>query len=346
MSEDPATSGEPDAGGDVSALEGSPGSSPRSPRNLLAAARVKPRRATLFVALCGLAVVGLIAVGLAYRPNSVSVVIAEPSSVVLGSDGIPTQVDGQRVYRVGEKAEWQNLNGSFLLGGYALPSLRMCARGMSAPPPAEADLLDTCYGPGLAVKPNVGGLNSDDAWLAPLGSDAVEGWLDGPPIVVRGHTHDSEAAECEARVRAQCVAAIVVESVVWPVLPTEIRGQRVYRQTDKAAFPTSGSFLLGGPFEKPDVVPPCPMQPGLSTAEQQLIPYCYILSVDGLDLAPMSTIDEPKDELVVARVHVNDPEAAKCPSNYWTECQQSIVVESVVWRSNPYTIALPTPGRT
>ena len=346
MSEDPATSGEPDAGGDVSALEGSPGSSTRSPRNLLAAARAKPRRATLFVALCGLAVVGLIAVGLAYRPNSVSVGIAEPSSVVLGSDGIPTQVDGQRVYRVGEKAEWQNLNGSFLLGGYALPSSWMCPRSPSTAPPAEADLLDTCYGPGLAARPNVGGLNSDDAWLAPLGSDAVEGWLDGPPIVVRVHAHDWEAAGCSTYFKAMCVAAIVVESVVCPVLPTEIRGQRVYRQTDKVAFPTSGSFLLGGPFEKPDVVPPCPMQPGPSTAEQQLIPYCYILSIDDLNLAPMSTIAEPKDELVVARVHVNDPEAAKCPSDRQRYCDSAIVVESVVWRSNPYTIALPTPGRT
>jgi hypothetical protein len=186
----------------------------------------------LFVAIAALAVVALAAVGLTYRPNSVSVAMAGPSSVIFGSDGIPAQIDGQRVYRVGEKAEWQKVNGSFLLGGYALPSSWMCPRSPSTAPPAEADLLDTCYGPGLAARPNVGGLNSDDAWLAPLGSDAVEGWLDGPPIVVRVHAHDWEAAGCSTYFKAMCVAAIVVESVVWPVLPTEIRGQRVYRQTE------------------------------------------------------------------------------------------------------------------
>jgi hypothetical protein len=47
----------------------------------------------------------------------------------------------------------------------------------------------------------------------------------------------------------------------------------------------------------------------------------------------MSTIDEPKDEIVVARVHVNDPLAAQCPAAVQASCKASIVVEAVVWRA-------------
>jgi hypothetical protein len=58
-------------------------------------------------------------------------------------------------------------------------------------------------------------------------------------------------------------------------IPTQIDGQRVYRAADQASFASlSGSFLLGGPFTKPEFVPPCPMPVDKSAAEQQLIPYC------------------------------------------------------------------------
>jgi hypothetical protein len=185
--------------------------------------------------------------------------------------------------------------------------------------------------------------------LAPLGSNllyGLYGWLGGPAIVVRVHTHDPEAAACSADKRAACEAAVVVEGVVWPTVPTEIAGERVYRATDQASFPTSGSFLLGGPFAKPSVMPPCPMQPNLTAAEQQLIPYCYILQIDGLELAPSSNIDEPNGEVVVARVHVGDPLAAQCPASDRAQCQTSIVVESVVWRGATPTAASPAPGDT
>ena len=307
--------------------------------------RLQPRRRMkLRLAVEGIAAVVLLVVGLVvYGQGRTPATPGGSPSVVRGADGIPTEIDGQRVYGVAERSEWQKLNGSFLLTGYALPSNRACAY-VAGEPPAEADLLDTCRGPGFAAKPNVWGLNSNDVWLAPLGSGAVAGWLGGPAIVVRVHTNDPEAAQCAASDQAQCSAAIVVEAVVWPEVPTQIAGQRVYRQTDQASFPTSGSFLLGGLFSKPDVVPPCAAPIGKSEAEQQLIPYCYILSIDGLDVAPMSNIDEPKDEIVVARVHIHDALAAQCPEGVRSECEDPVVVETVVWRSNPYATTLPTAG--
>ena len=307
--------------------------------------RLQPRRRMkLRLAVEGIAAVVLLVVGLVvYGQGRTPATPGGSPSVVRGADGIPTEIDGQRVYGVAERSEWQKLNGSFLLSGYALPSTWACAY-VATEPPAEADLLDTCRGPGFAAKPNVWGLNSNDVWLAPLGSGAVAGWLGGPAIVVRVHTNDPEAAQCAASDQAQCSAAIVVEAVVWPEVPTQIAGQRVYRQTDQASFPTSGSFLLGGLFSKPDVVPPCAAPIGKSEAEQQLIPYCYILSIDGLDVAPMSNIDEPKDEIVVARVHIHDALAAQCPEGVRSECEDPVVVETVVWRSNPYATTLPTAG--
>ena len=165
--------------------------------------------------------------------------------------------------------------------------------------------------------------------------------------MVRVHTHDPEAAQCRAEQQAACEAALVVEAVVWPAVPTQIDGERVYRAADQASFPTSGSFLLGGPFTKPQFMPPCPMQPNQTAAEQQLIPYCYILSIDGLSVAPESNIDEPNGEIVVARVHIDDPLAAQCPASDRAQCQAAIVVEAVVWRGEtPATSASPTPGET
>ncbi len=53
------------------------------------------------------------------------------SRVVMGADGVPSQIDGQRVYRVTDQAQWQNLGGSFLLAGYAVDAPIPCA-----PPPS------------------------------------------------------------------------------------------------------------------------------------------------------------------------------------------------------------------
>jgi hypothetical protein len=320
------------------------------------APRAWPKIALPITSAAVLAVAVLAALGLLLGPGTSPAVAPGPhipsgsasTGVVMGSDGIPTQIDGQRVYRVSEQAEWQNLSGSFLLGGYGL-DLDISCPTLLPQPSAEADLLGQCDSVELLPYPITisPGLGSGVLTLAPRGSSVLGGWERGPAVVVRVHTHDPEAAQCSAGEQSACQAAVVVEAVVWPVMPSQIAGERVYRAADQASFPTSGSFLLGGPFTKPEFVPPCPMQPNLTAAEQQLIPYCYILTIDGLEIAPDSNVDEPNDEIVVARVHIDDPQAAQCAASDRAQCQAAIVVEAVVWRGEtPASSASPTPGET
>ncbi len=291
-----------------------------------------PRLASAAVAVGVLAVVGLVGVGLALRPGQ----IAGPqnSPVARGADGIPTEIDGQKVYRLSWQADWKNLTGSFLLGAYAVDEPIPCAPAMTIQPlsSAEADLMPECGS--VELVPHATG--NTDFWfsLAPRGRDRLGGWLDGPAIVMRVHTHDPEAAQCGPDVKSECQSAIVIEAVVWPEVPTQLNGERVYRAVDQASFPTSGSFLLGGRVTKPDVVPPCPMPLDKTQAEQQLIPYCYWNAIDGLQVAPIGNVDEPKNEIVVARVHINDPLGGQCPTEVSAQCRQAIVVESIVWRSD------------
>jgi hypothetical protein len=127
--------------------------------------------------------------------------------------------------------------------------------------------------------------------------------------------------------------------------PSEISGEHVYRATDESSFATlKGSFLLGGLVTWPEVVPPCPSEAGPPGDGQGLLPYCYWPSIDGLALSPKSNFDEPSNEIVVARVHVNDSLAAECQPAVIAECRAAIVVESVVWTSKPATTASSPPS--
>ena len=114
--------------------------------------RIRWRLALAGLLVAVLAAVGLVGFGLVYSRCSGS---AGPggSPVCLGSDGIPNQLDGQRVYRVTEQAEWQNLSGSFLLGGYGLDLVISCPT-LLPQPSAEADLLGQCGGIELAPVAN------------------------------------------------------------------------------------------------------------------------------------------------------------------------------------------------
>jgi hypothetical protein len=78
-----------------------------------------------------------------------------------------------------------------------------------------------------------------------------------------------------------------------------------------------------------------------------LYAYCSRNStaIDGADIAPSSELEAMANEVVVVRAHVNDPVASDCPAAVRTACEQSLVVESVVWSSKPYATAgsLPLP---
>ena len=313
-------------------------------RDPVRSAPVWRRIAVPMTAIVALVAVSLVGVGIALRPST-GPTGSNPAGVVRGSDGIPTSIDGQRVYRIADQSEWQNLSGSFLLGAYSIMFAHSCPLQVTPLPSAEHDLVDLCgAGALLASSPSSDG-GPGSVRVAPVGSKALDGWAGGPAIVMRAHTHDPEAAQCAADQKAACEAAVVVEAVVWPTVPTQINGERVYRATDQTSFPTSGSFLLGGPATKPSVVPPCPMQVNLTKAEQDLIPYCYVLSIDGLSVAPMSNLDEPNGEIVVARVHTHDTLAVQCPPENRPSCADSIVVESVIWRSSESAAtAAPSSG--
>ena len=137
---------------------------------------------------------------------------------------------------------------------------------------------------------------------------------------------------------------VPASSATREAIPTTIAGARVYRAADKASFPADGSFLLGGVFTRPELVPPCAMRLGVTAADEQLIPYCYVLKIDGLALAPKSAVDEPNGELVVARVHVADPAWPDCSTANQETCKTSIVADEVVWRAAG--TATPTPAPT
>ena len=301
-----------------------------------AAGSARPTWRRLAMAAGVLAIIatsGVLVAGLAYRP------ITGPAPDTRGA-AMPTQIDGERVYLVSDEAEWKNLSGSFLLGGYPFREMATCpAPSPPSPPPAEASMLPMCGG--LGIGPKFG----SDATTAGIkvayqGSDALEEWI-GVPVVARVHSHDPAAAQCAAGNRADCQSALVVESVEWPVIPTD-RG--AYRATNRAIFPTSGSFLLGGRVTTPDYIPPCPAPVDRTAAEQALISYCTWIDIGGIEVAPMSNFTEPMNELVMARVHINDPLASQCPEASRADCRAALVVESVVWRSDILILAVPSPA--
>jgi hypothetical protein len=262
------------------------------------------------------------------------------NGVVLGADGIPTQIDGEQVYGVADNAAWRPLTTSFLLKGYPSLSFPTCPIPVRPGPTADADLVPWCQSASLLASEDS---NSASVQFAPKSPVDFLAWEGSPQVVLRVHLHDPEAAQCSAAQADLCGSTPVAEAVVWPSVPTEIAGQRVYRNADRLSFPNAGTFLLGGLFMKPQFAQPCPMPVDQNAAQQQLLPYCDRRTIDGLQIAPKSVIDEPTDEIVVARVHADDQLAQQCPAVDRTNCQASIVVESIVWRSNPYA-AVPTPA--
>jgi hypothetical protein len=305
--------------------------------------RLWPRLASAVAAAGVLAIVGLVGLGLWSSPSPAT----GPSGSLPSQPGttIPTEIDGQHVWSMAASAEWEKLAGSFLLAVYAVDAPIPCPSPLRTPASsAEVALVPECGVVSLVPR---AADNTDFFYtVAPRGRDLLDAWLNGPEVVIRAHTNDPEAAQCGPDFQAQCQSALVVEAIVWPDIPAQIDGEKVYRAADRASFPASGSFLLGGRVNKPDVVPPCPAPIDRTQAELQLIPYCSWVSIDGLQVAPKSNINEPKNELVVARVHVDDPLAAECPATVAEQCKGAIVVESTVWTSDALVGRTPSAAPT
>jgi hypothetical protein len=265
----------------------------------------------------------------------------------MGSDAIPAQIDGVRVYSVTDQAAWQNLSGSFLMAAYPilLPQPSGAGRfGQSrGTPTPEANLLGgSVLLSGTASFKTVGGPTVAPKSPAP----SLYGWANHA-VVLRVHTHDPEAAACMLDMRAQCEAAVVVEALVWPTVPAEIDGQHVYRASDLGSLiyggTYHGSFLLGGVVSVESSGSPC--TPNAPKTEQQLLWFCQEgRLIDGWQIAPISNLDAVDGEIVVARAHVNDALAAQCSATYRSSCELAVVVESVVWSSDPYSPVTATPA--
>jgi hypothetical protein len=294
--------------------------------------RFRWKLALPLIAVLVLAAAGLVGLGLVHGG--------------LGSDGIPTQIDGQRVYRVTEQAEWHNLGGSFLLGGYPYFVEMICVPTTAASDalstPAERDLLTgNCSGMALASST---GPTTAMPWVAPKspGLDSLDSFIFswGRAVVLRVHTHDPEATQCPADERSRCEAAVVVDGVVWPTVPAEINGEHVYRAPDSATFDKlSSSFLLGGIVAYARTDSSCATPFGWTEAEKQLLGACQPRKamIDGNPIAPLGNFDSADGQMVVVRAHVNDALAAQCPTSDRVSCESAVVVESVVWSANPYS---------
>ncbi len=302
---------------------------------------------TLFASI----VVSVVVAACGFVPGSGAGPVATPTpvavvpsmSVIMGSENLPAQVDGERVYRVTEQAEWEQLSGSFLLAATPAFPTAPCAGGLIASGNSAAyDLIGTyCSSPALTSL----------VYAAPkspaLGS--VWDWLNHA-AVFQVHTHDSEAAECGALLD-ECEAAVVVDALVWPIVPTEIDGEHVYGGSDyfslNSAGSQSGSFLLGGVVsvesaESTGVTTACSSAP----AERRLVASCggsTWFAIAGEGVAPKSDFHAVDGQVVVVRAHLDDAEAVDCSEDMMASCEYAMVVEAVVWTSNPYAPATPAP---
>jgi hypothetical protein len=184
-------------------------------------------------------------------------------AVVLGEDGLPTSIEGERVLRGADA--WTAVAAAvnsrpLLVGGWYQHPIRFCPA--NHPRKELHPLLPPCGGDYITS-----GSDKIDRGLPEVIPPETRPY-DGP-IVVRLHTHDPRASTCVATIRARCDAAIVIDEIVWRPeelviahrypdgIPSEIRGEPVFRPADLGRDPTlvgeSGRpFLLGG-WSIPDV---------------------------------------------------------------------------------------------
>ncbi len=286
-------------------------------------------------------------------PTSASRVLGQPD-VVMGSAGFPVSIDGQAVYRFEYATTWESLTGSFLVAAEAPSGAPSCPGAYPSPTPmpnAESDLFADCPEVILGYTSSSQSSGFSGTAVAPKGLPlaAISTW-GGHVVVFRAHTHDPEAAQCERADLARCEAALVVESVVWPYLPSSIDGEHVYLGSDAwggEIEKLSKSFLIGGlvGMSEGNVVSECKS----SAAARELAVNCasFDTELGGAWIAPESAAELTNGWVVVVRAHFDQTLAAQCPADIRYECPQAVIVDSVVWSSNPYASngATPTPYR-
>jgi hypothetical protein len=112
-------------------------------------------------------------------------------------------------------------------------------------------------------------------------------------------------------------------------------------------------FLVGGWWQvSPGAI--CPSAPGATRGRpHRLAPDTLCGGFAGLAvrsggstlLVVVSRVPDggpPEDELVVLRVHVNDPDAATCPPAQRSVCERAVVLDAVVWRQPRFADGIPS----
>ncbi len=152
---------------------------------------------------------------------------AAPSQQIIPANGsAPTIINGERVYTIGERPQWGQLNGSFLLVGYrrVLPTADGCTSlGPRTEEEARAlrDLTGNggggCNGAGFAAGIEPSSAAIDIAPKSPAFQSMPTGvQVDPQLLIVRAHTNDAEAASCPDAYRSKCAQAVVLDEIVWP----------------------------------------------------------------------------------------------------------------------------------
>jgi hypothetical protein len=134
-------------------------------------------------------------------------------------------------------------------------------------------------------------------------------------------------------------------------IPTEVAGEAVLRGVDiaarVAATQDDATFLIGGWATGP-IHWRCPP----STPERHALLPCgpgmgiHLMAgpdrADGLLVMSIDRGTLPAPGAVVLRVHVHDPLAASCRETNRSLCEQTLVLDEVVW-TQPSAPAIPLP---
>jgi hypothetical protein len=135
--------------------------------------------------------------------------------LILGSDGLPTMLDGQPVYRPSKASGVTLDDAPFLVGGWTRFQGLSCPMAAASPlPSAQAAALAALW-PGCPQGTVLADIpNGTDLWWQ-LRNPTSLSFPDPGAVVVRVHTHDPQASECPPDLVAVCDSAIVIEAVLW-----------------------------------------------------------------------------------------------------------------------------------
>ena len=300
------------------------------------------------------------------RPNAGATPVASataPATNATYADGVPREIDGRPVLRGDairrEVVESQD-DRPFLVGGYFVEVLSDCFLDPDVQDAQDSQLLAPC-GDGFHLTDAPIGLGFGLGPRLVVGA-GLGSLPDGRPGVLRAHVQDPRAAGCAPELRQPCEYAIVVDAVMWvgPVtfplgadgIPLEIGDEIVLRGGDIVAAVEAAQddepFLIGG-WATSQIAYRCPGNFGQRFVYEPLLPcgsgaFQVLEEPDGdggVVIRAAHGPAVPAPGAVVLRVHVNDALAATCPANMRTLCDETIVLDDIVWNVPSDSRSLP-----